>query len=81
MPGGAPAGPCVGRFDDRRPSFEGWLDRKLEGLTDGIGQEAGAWLRTMRDGGKRRELDAALFAGGCARCQVTLVLCAGACCT
>jgi hypothetical protein len=39
--------------DDRRPSFEGWLDRKLDGLADGIGQEAGAWLRTMRDGGPR----------------------------
>jgi hypothetical protein len=39
--------------DDRRPSFEGWLDRKLDGLADGIGREAGAWLRTMRDGGPR----------------------------
>ena len=39
--------------DDRRPSFEGWLERKLDGLADGIGREAGAWLRTMRDGGPR----------------------------
>ena len=39
--------------DDRRPSFEGWLERKLGGLADGIGQEAGSWLRTMRDGGPR----------------------------
>ena len=39
--------------DDRRPSFEGWLDRKLDGLADGIGREAGSWLRTMRDGGPR----------------------------
>jgi hypothetical protein len=39
--------------DDRRPSFEGWLDRKLDGLADGIGREAGAWLRTTRDGGPR----------------------------
>ncbi len=39
--------------DDRRPSFEGWLDRKLEGLAKGIGQEAESWLRTMRDGGPR----------------------------
>jgi hypothetical protein len=39
--------------DDRRPSFEGWLERKLEGLADGIGREAGSWLRTMRDGGPR----------------------------
>jgi hypothetical protein len=38
---------------DRRPSFEGRLDRKLDGLADGIGQEAGSWLRTMRDGGPR----------------------------
>jgi hypothetical protein len=28
--------------DDRRPSFEGWLERKLEGLAEGIGQEAEA---------------------------------------
>jgi hypothetical protein len=39
--------------DDRRPSFEGWLERKLEGLAEGIGREAGSWLRTMRDGGPR----------------------------
>ena len=39
--------------DDRRPSFEGWLERKLEGLAEGIGREAGWWLRTMRDGGPR----------------------------
>ena len=39
--------------DDRRPSFEGWLERKLDGLADGIGREAGSWLRTMRDGGPR----------------------------
>ena len=39
--------------DDRRPSFEGWLERKLEGLAGGIGREAGSWLRTMRDGGPR----------------------------
>ena len=40
--------------DDRRPSFEGWLERKLDGLADGIGREAGAWLRTMRDGPRSR---------------------------
>ena len=39
--------------DDRRPSFEGWLDRKLDGLADGIGREAESWLRTMRDGAPR----------------------------
>ena len=39
--------------DDRRPSFEGWLERKLDGLTEGIGREAESWLRTMRDGSPR----------------------------
>jgi hypothetical protein len=39
--------------DDRRPSFEGWLERKLDGLAEGISREAGSWLRTMRDGGPR----------------------------
>jgi integrase len=39
--------------DDRRSSFESWLERKLEGLAEGIGQEAKSWLRTMRDGGPR----------------------------
>ena len=33
--------------------MEGWLERKLDGLADGIGREAGSWLRTMRDGGPR----------------------------
>lgn len=39
--------------DDRRPSFETWLDRKLDGLTLGIRGEVEVWLRTMRDGGPR----------------------------
>jgi len=39
--------------DDRRPSFEGWLERELDGLAEGIGREAGSWLRTMREGGPR----------------------------
>ena len=39
--------------DDRRPSFEGWLERKIEGLAEGIGQAAESWLRTMHDGGPR----------------------------
>jgi hypothetical protein len=39
--------------DDRRPSFESWLERKLEGLAEGIGQEAESWLRTLHDGGPR----------------------------
>jgi integrase len=39
--------------DDRRPSFEDWLERKLDGLAPGIRADTGAWLRTMRDGGPR----------------------------
>jgi len=39
--------------DDRRPSFEGWLERKLDGLATGIRQDVEVWLRTMRDGGPR----------------------------
>jgi integrase len=46
--------------DDRRPSFETWLDRKLDGLAPGIRGEVEVWLRTMRDGGPRsRALDLA----------------------
>ena len=40
-------------IDDRRPSFERWLERKLDGLAAGIRQDVEAWLRTMRDGGPR----------------------------
>ncbi|MGC1733195.1 MAG: integrase [Pseudonocardiaceae bacterium] len=40
-------------LDDRRPTFEGWLHRKLDGLAPGIGVAAEAWLRTMHDGGPR----------------------------
>jgi integrase len=39
--------------DDRRPSFEDWLERKLEGLAAGIRADVEAWLRIMRDGGPR----------------------------
>jgi integrase len=39
--------------DDRRPSFEDWLERKLNGLAPGIRADTEAWLRTMRDGGPR----------------------------
>jgi hypothetical protein len=39
--------------DDRRPSFESWLERKLDGLAPGIRADAEAWLRTLRDGGPR----------------------------
>ena len=39
--------------DDRPSSFEGWLERKLDGLTPGIRDGVENWLRTMRDGGPR----------------------------
>jgi site-specific recombinase XerD len=39
--------------DDRRPAFEDWLDRKLDGLTTGVRDPVESWLRTMRDGGPR----------------------------
>ncbi len=44
---------CAGLVDDRRPSFEDWLERKLGGLAPGIGCEVEAWLRTLHDGGPR----------------------------
>jgi hypothetical protein len=39
--------------DDRRPSFEGWLDRKLSGLAPGIRCDTESWMRALRDGGPR----------------------------
>ncbi|HEY0933182.1 MAG TPA: hypothetical protein VGD91_05490, partial [Trebonia sp.] len=39
--------------DDRRPAFENWLDRRLDGLAPGIRTDAEAWLRTLRNGGPR----------------------------
>ena len=39
--------------DDRRPSFEDWLDRKLDGLAPGIRREVEAWQRLLHDGGPR----------------------------
>lgn len=39
--------------DDRRPAFEDWLDRKLDGLTPGISREVEAWQRALHDGGPR----------------------------
>jgi len=39
--------------DDRRPAFEDWLERKLDGLAPGIRADTEAWLRTMRHGGPR----------------------------
>lgn len=40
-------------LDDRRPAFEDWLQRKLDGLAPGIRVDVEAWLRTMHDGGPR----------------------------
>ncbi|MEV1177062.1 hypothetical protein [Nonomuraea sp. NPDC049784] len=34
-------------IDDRRPAFETWLERKLDGLADGIHAETEHWLRTL----------------------------------
>ena len=39
--------------DDRRPSFDGWLERNLDSLASGIRAGTEAWLRTLRDGGPR----------------------------
>lgn len=39
--------------DDRRPSFEDWLEGKLDGIAPGIAGETEKWLRTLRDGGPR----------------------------
>jgi len=39
--------------DDRTPAFEGWLDRKLHGMTPGIHRDVERWLRTLRSGGPR----------------------------
>ena len=39
--------------DDRRPAFEDWLERRLDGLAPGIRFDTEAWLRSLRDGGPR----------------------------
>jgi integrase len=39
--------------DDRRPSFEDWLARKLDGFTARISRETERWLRTLQAGGPR----------------------------
>jgi hypothetical protein len=39
--------------DDRRPAFDAWLDRKLDGVAAGIRRDAERWLRTLKDGGPR----------------------------
>lgn len=40
-------------IDDRPPSLEAWLERKLDGLADGIRAETEHWLRTLHQGGAR----------------------------
>jgi site-specific recombinase XerD len=40
-------------LDDRAPTFEAWLERKLDGLTPGIRQVTEAWVRALHDGGPR----------------------------
>lgn len=39
--------------DDRRPAFNAWLERKLDGLAPGISGEVEAWARALHDGGPR----------------------------
>jgi hypothetical protein len=39
--------------DDRRPPLDAWLQRKLDGLTEGIARPVEAWVRTLHDGGPR----------------------------
>jgi hypothetical protein len=40
-------------IDDRTPTFELWLEAKLEGLTPGIDAPVRDWVRVLRDGGPR----------------------------
>lgn len=42
-------------LDDRRPTFEDWLQRKLDGLGPGIAGDAEAWVRTLHAGGPRSQ--------------------------
>ncbi|MFF4575870.1 hypothetical protein [Streptomyces sp. NPDC001410] len=39
--------------DDRRPSYEDWLEKRLDGFAAGIRRETERWNRTLRDGGPR----------------------------
>lgn len=39
--------------DDRTPTFETWLENKLDGLAPGIGAEVGRWARVLYKGGPR----------------------------
>lgn len=41
-------------FDNNKtPAFEGWLDRKLDGLTHGLRADVESWLRALRYGAPR----------------------------
>jgi hypothetical protein len=39
--------------NDRIPAFEGWLERKLNGMTPGISRDVETWIRALRTGGPR----------------------------
>jgi hypothetical protein len=39
--------------DDRPRAFDGWVERKLDGLAPGIARDVGAWLGVLHDGGSR----------------------------
>ncbi|TKA09590.1 hypothetical protein FCI23_21890 [Actinacidiphila oryziradicis] len=44
----------IGAFlDDRTPSFETWLEWKLDGITPGIRRNVEHWIRLLHDGGPR----------------------------
>ncbi|MFE4723433.1 hypothetical protein ACFRLW_45165 [Streptomyces sp. NPDC056728] len=44
----------IGVFqDDRTPSFEQWLERKLDGIAPGIRRDVEHWARLLHDGGPR----------------------------
>lgn len=46
----------IGVFlDDRTPSFETWLGRKLDGIAPGIRRDAEHWARILHDGGPRSQ--------------------------
>jgi len=40
-------------IDDRTPTFDTWLQNKLDGLAEGIGAEVGPWVRALHEGGPR----------------------------
>jgi len=46
----------IGVFlDDRAPSFETWLERKLDGIAPGIRRDVEHWARLLHDGGPRSQ--------------------------